>query len=144
MFVELLMKKNGKLLFGFFIVVVIATITLGGMFISNSLNTSTDTFKKDGYALSFDGDKNVKATAYTFKNGTEYQYKSTTNTISFKHENEKVNIDENTIIHYADRSIGVLKKVVGLDVSTIDREIIFYYNIYKNTQINWDSDGYSI
>ena len=144
MFVELLMKKNGKLLFGFFIVVVIATITLGGMFISNSLNTSTDTFKKDGYALSFDGDKNVKATAYTFKNGTEYQYKSTTNTISFKHENEKVNIDENTIIHYADRSIGVLKKVVGLDVSTIDREIIFYYNIYKNTQINWGSDGYSI
>ena len=72
MFVELLMKKNGKLLFGFFIVVVIATIILGGVFISDSLNTSTDTFKKDGYALSFNEEKNIKATAYTFKNGTEY------------------------------------------------------------------------
>jgi hypothetical protein len=48
MFVELLMKKNGKLLFGFFIVVVIATIIFGGIFVSNSLNTSTSTFKKDG------------------------------------------------------------------------------------------------
>lgn len=144
MFVELLMKKNGKLLFGFFIVVVIATIILGGVFISDSLNTSTDTFKKDGYALSFNEEKNIKATAYTFKNGTEYKYKATTNTIKFQHENEQVSIDENTIIHYADRSLGVLKKVVGLDLSTIDREIIFYYNIYKNTQINWSAEGYNI
>jgi hypothetical protein len=144
MFVELLMKKNGKLLFGFFIVVVIATIIFGGIFVSNSLNTSTSTFKKDGYALSFDGEKNNKATAYTFKNGTEYKYKLTTNTINFKYNNQNVNIDENTIIHYADKSVGVLKKVVGLDLSTIDREIIFYYNIYKNTQINWSAEGYNI
>ena len=37
-----------------------------------------------------------------------------------------------------------LKNVVGLDLSTIDSKIIFYYNIYKNTIIKTESDKLTI
>ena len=95
MFVELLMKKNGKILFGFFIVVFIATTVLGGMFVYNSLNTSTHEFKKAGYTLSFSGERNSKAEVYSFKNGTTYKLRGNDNTVSFEHKNTKVAIDEN-------------------------------------------------
>jgi len=144
MFVELLMKKNGKILFGFFIIVFIATTVLGGMFVYNSLNTSTHEFKKAGYTLSFSGERNSKAEVYSFKNGTTYKLRGSDNTVSFEHKNEKVDIDENTIIHYTDGALGFWKKVVGMDVSTVNNDIIFYYNIYKDTQVNKGAEGYTI
>lgn len=144
MFVELLMKKNGKLLFGFFIIVFIATTVLGGMFVYNSLNTSTHEFKKAGYTLSFSGERNSKAEVYSFKNGTTYKLRGSDNTVSFEHKNTKVDIDENAIIHYTDGALGFWKKVVGMDVSTVNKDIIFYYNIYKDTQVNKGAEGYTI
>ena len=48
---------------------------------------------------------------------------------SIQSGNKNVKIDKDTVIHYTDDSLGVLKKVVGIDVSTINNDIIFYYNI---------------
>jgi hypothetical protein len=144
MFAELLMKKNGKILFGFFLVLFVATTIVGGVFVYNSLNTTTHEFQKDGYTLTFSGEKNTKAQVYAFKNGTEYKLRGSDNTISFEYKDENVAIDENSITHYTDGSLGFWKKVVGMDVSTISNDIIFYYNIYKDTQVNKGSDGYTI
>ena len=144
MFVELLMKKNGKIIFGLFLVITVIATIFGGVLVYNSLNTDIYQFSKDGYALSFNGEKNTKAVAYSFKNGTEYQFKKNSNTINFKVAEEKVRLDENTVIHYSDDSLGVLKKVVGIDLSTVDRKIIFYYNIYKDTKITASNEGYGI
>ena len=52
---------------------MVATI-FGGVLVYNTLNTDIYQFSKDGYTLSFNGEKNTKAVAYSFKNGTEYQY----------------------------------------------------------------------
>ena len=144
MFVELLMKKNGKIIFALFLILTVAASIFGGVLVYNSMNTDIYKFDKDGYALTFNTQNNTKAQAYSFKNGSEYQYKKNSNTINFKYEEEKVRLDENTIMHYSDGSLGVLKKVVGIDVSTIDRPIIFYYNIYKDTKISSTSEGHSI
>ena len=78
MFVELLLKKNGKILFAVFLLLFFVTVIIGTMFVINSINTSVKTFDKDGYALFLDDTKNVKAEAYSFKSGTEYKYKKTT------------------------------------------------------------------
>lgn len=144
MFVELLMKKNGKIIFALFLILVVAASIFGGVLVYDAMNTDIYTFTKDGYALTFSAQNNTKAQAYSFKNGSEYQYKKNSNTINFEVEEEKVRLDENTIMHYSDGSLGVLKKVVGIDVSTVDRNIIFYYNIYKDTKITATTDGHSI
>lgn len=144
MFVELLMKKNGKIIFALFLMLVVAATIFGGVLVYNTMNTDVYQFTKDGYVLVFNAKNKTKATAYSFKNGSEYQYKKNSNTINFEYEEEKVRLDENTIMHYSDGSLGVLKKVVGLDVSTVDRNIIFYYNIYKTTKINSTAEGFSI
>ena len=144
MFVELLMKKNGKIIFALFLILVVAASIFGGVLVYDAMNTDIYTFTKDGYALTFSTQNNTKAQAYSFKNGSEYQYKKNSNTINFEVEEEKVRLDENTIMHYSDGSLGVLKKVVGIDVSTVDRNIIFYYNIYKDTKITATTDGHSI
>ena len=136
MFVELLMKKNGKIIFALFLILVVAASIFGGVLVYDSMNTDIYKFTKDGYALTFSTENNTKALAYSFKNGSEYQYKKNSNTINFEFEEQKVRLDENTIMHYSDGSLGVLKKVVGIDVSTVDRNIIFYYNIYKDTRNN--------
>lgn len=144
MFIELLLKKNGKILFAVFMLLFVVTVIIGTMFVVNNLNTSVKTFNKDGYALFLDETKNVKAEAYSFKSGTEYKYRKMSNSFDFLSEKENVKIDEDTIIHYTDGSLGVLKKVVGIDISTVNSDIIFYYNIYKDTQINSGKNGYNI
>ena len=144
MFIDLLLKKNGKILFFVFLILFTITTCVGIGFVVNNLNTNVLQFEKDGYALFLDEVKSAKAEAYSFNSGTEYRYKKSSETISFKSDDKNVKVDRDTVIHYADDSLGVLKKVVGIDVSTVNSEIIFYYNIYKDTKINSDKDGFSI
>ena len=129
MFIELLMKKNGKLLFGVFLVVFVVATALGTVFVVNNINSVTATFNKDGYALYIGNENNAKAEAYSFKAGTDYKLKNSGSKISFESDGSNVSIDDSTIIHYSDKSVGVMKKVVGIDASTINSEVIFYYNI---------------
>lgn len=144
MFIDFLLKKNGKIMFFVFLIIFTITTCVGIGFVVNNLNTNVLEFEKDGYALFLDDTKSVKAEAYSFNSGTEYRYKKSSETISFKSDDKNVKVDRDTIIHYSDDSLGVLKKVVGIDVSTVNDDIIFYYNIYKDTKINADKDGYNI
>lgn len=144
MFLELLMKKNGKLLFGVFVVLFIAAVSVGAVFIFNNLNTVSSTFDKDGYALYISSNKEAKASTYPFSSGTNYTYNKKNDKISFVSENDNVAIDEDTIIHYSDNSLGLLKKGVGIDANDIDKDLIFYYNIFKNTSVEYSKDGYKV
>ena len=66
MLIELLLKKNGKVLFFVFLSLFIITTIVGTMFVVNSININVKTFDIDGYALFLDNSKNVKAEAYSF------------------------------------------------------------------------------
>lgn len=138
------MKKNYGLFVGF-IVIVIAIITVGIFYVFGNVGSKEYTFNKDGYALFVKENNNYKAESLSFTNGSVYTYKKSNNKIVFKSTNEgNVSIDDSTIVHYTDDSLLVLKNVVGLDLTSIDSELIFYYNIYKNTNINFDNGGYTI
>ena len=138
------MKKNGKLLFGIFLVVFVVATALGTVFVVNNINSVTATFNKDGYALYIGNESNAKAQTYSFKAGTDYKLKKSGSKISFESDDGSVSVDDSTIIHYSDKSIGVMKKVVGIDASTINSEIVFYYNIFKDTKIEYSKGEYKI
>ncbi|MBQ4262705.1 MAG: hypothetical protein IJB83_00475 [Bacilli bacterium] len=144
MIIKLLMKKNGKLLFGTFIFVFLLAVILATIFITNNINKEILTFTKDGYALYNNDIKESKIETYPFKAGTNYKYNKSNEKISFESQNDKVVIDDATIIHYTDNSLEVMKKVVGIDVNTINNSIIFYYNIFKDTKIEYVKGGYKI
>ena len=137
------MKKNYGLFIGF-ILVILALITIGVFYVFGNVGSKEYTFNKDGYAL-YVNEKDFKAESYSFTNGSIYSFKKSNNKIVFKSSNDgNVSIDDSTIVHYTDDSLLVLKNVVGLDLNTVDNDLIFYYNIYKNTNINFDNGGYTI
>ena len=61
MFIDLLLKKNGKILFFVFLVIFMVTTSIGIVFVVNNLNTNVLKFDKDGYALYLDEVKSAKA-----------------------------------------------------------------------------------
>ena len=138
------MKKNYGFFIGF-IIVVLAIISFSVFYVLNNVNGESYTFNKDGYALYVSEKSNFKTDSYSFVNGSTYNYKKTNGRISFEStEKGNVNINNSTIVHYTDNSLLVLKNVVGLDLKKIDSKIIYYYNIYKNTNINFENGVYSI
>ena len=89
MFIDFLLKKNGKIMFFVFLIIFTITICGGIGFVVNNLNTNVLQFEKDGYALFLDDVKSAKAEAYSFNSGTEYRYKKSSETISFKSDDKK-------------------------------------------------------
>ena len=61
MFVELLMKKNGKIIFALFLILTVAASIFGGVLVYDAMNTDIYKFTKDGYALTFSTENNTKA-----------------------------------------------------------------------------------
>ena len=130
--------KN-KWIFYLFVLIAVGLSVFGVIYVVNSMSTETHSFSSDGYAL-YSDNKDTKPASYSFTNGTDYSYKKLKNNITFTSTDGNVAIDESTFIHYANKSYMPLKNVVGLDLSTIDSKIIFYYNIYKNTNYKSNTD----
>lgn len=138
-------KSKNLGLFIVFIIVLVAAVGYGIFYVFNNVNSETYTFNKDGYALYVSEKDNYRTDSYSFTNGSNYSYKKTNGKISFESsDNGNVNIDDSTVVHYTDNSLLVLKNVVGLDLKNIDKDIIYYYNIYKNTNINQEQGVYYI
>ena len=136
--------KKGKIAFIVFLIFTIGVIGYGIYYALGNLNSETYEFLSDGYALYVEDNGEFKTQSFSFSSGTKYSYKKTSDDITFNSTEGNVSIDESTLIHYTNNSIMALKNIVGLDLTTIDKNIIFYYNIYKNTLINDSQDGYYI
>ena len=105
-------------------------------YVFNNVTTEEYLFTKDGYALYTSYKDDYKTSSYSFVNGSSYNFKKSNGKINFDSVDDgNVSIDDSTIIHYADNSLLVLKKVVGIDLSTISNPIILYYNIGVLQQI---------
>lgn len=135
---------RNKMFFAVFVVLMLGAIGYGVYYVLNGITAETYEFSKDGYALFTDAKNDLTTQSLSFSGGTKYNYKKLNDKISFESKEGNVNIDESTVIHYADNSLLVLKNVVGLDTSTVDSKIIFYYNIYKNTEIEYEDGKYVI
>lgn len=137
------MRRNG--IIGFlFTVLLIGVIAYGGLFVFNRFNREIETFKNDGYSIVLD-ENNIKSRVLSFRSGTTYTYNKFDDVISYTSlENEKAKLDDSSILHFDDKSLMVLKNTVGVNLDLIDKPIIFYYNIFKNTEINYKDKKYYV
>ena len=137
------MKKNSIISF-VFVILLICVIAYGGIFVYRRFSRESATFKNDGYSVIID-DKSIKSKALSFKSGATYTYNKFNNIISYTSlEKEKAKLDNSSLLHFEDKSLMVLKNAVGINLDLIDSPIIFYYNIFKNTEINYKDNKYSI
>lgn len=132
-----------KIFSALFIIITIVLIICGLVIVIDEKNYQTGLFTNDGYAVVLNDNKN-KTNILTFQNGTKYNYKKYNNKVSFSSNDGNVKVDDSTVIHYQDKSLLVLKDTVGVDINTVDNTIIFYYNIFRNTQIKYENNKYKI
>ena len=131
------MVKSSKLrniLYSLFVVVIVGLVIYGVLIVRRNANSSVNTFTSDGYAI-YLTPNSIKASVAPFKNGEEYAYKKYGNKVAIDSKNGKTTIDDDSVIHYQNGNIIVLKNTVGIDLETIDDELILYYNLFKNTEI---------
>ena len=137
-------RAKYKILFGFFILILIGLICYGIFYFVNNINSESYSFQTDGYTIKLSSNM-ITPETYSFSSGEEYNYKKYNDNITFNSkEKGNVAINPNNMIHYQDGSLLTLKNMVGLDLNNIDNNIIFYYNIYKNTLINKKDGVYYI
>ena len=141
------MVKSSKLrniLYSLFVVVIVGLVIYGVLIVRRNANSSVNTFTSDGYAI-YLTPNSIKASVAPFKNGEEYAYKKYGNKVAIDSKNGKTTIDDDSVIHYQNGNIIVLKNTVGIDLETIDDELILYYNLFKNTEIKHDeANGYYV
>ena len=99
-------KKN-KIIFSIFIVLTLCVIGYGIFYVLTGITSETYEFTKDGYALYASTEDALTTESLSFKSGTKYSYKKLNDNISFVSKDGNVNIDESTVIHYADSSLLV-------------------------------------
>ncbi len=136
------MKKTKFAFFLFIVVLVVCTI-FGVNIIRKNLDAESGKFSFDGYALVLNN-KATKSEILTFNRDTVYSYKKYDDKVSFVSNDKKVKVDDSTIMHFQDKSLLVLKNTVGINLNSIDSPIIFYYNIFKNSMINYTDKKYTI
>ena len=125
-------------------VLLIGIISGGIFFLVDNFNQETGTFSNDGYAVVLDKNS-AKVKMLSFKSGTTYNYNKFDDSIRYQSvEKENAKINDTNVIHYQDKSLMILKNMVGVNLSTIDNNIVFYYNIFKNTEIKYGDDKYYI
>ena len=137
-------KARYKVLFTIFTLALIGLISYGIFYFVNNINSESYSFQTDGYTIKLSSNM-ITPETYSFRSGEEYNYKKYNENITFKSDdNKNVVIGPTNMIHYQDGSLLTLKNMVGLDLNNIDNNIIFYYNIYKNTLINKKDGSYYI
>ena len=133
-------NKLRKFLYYVFVIAIIGTIAYGAMLVYQNANVSVSSFTSDGYAI-YASANSIKSSVYPFRNGDVYAYKKRNNKISFESDNQDIYVDDDTVMHYQNGNLVILKNVVGIDLEEIDKELILYYNLFKNTEIKSDSAG---
>ena len=125
------------------IVIMIFGITYMGI---KKYQSSMKTFSKAGYIIDVNKttEGNEKSTVYYFNNETKYKNRYDEKIIFDDVNGQKVGVSQASFIHYDDKSIGVLKKSVILNLNEIEEQIPKYYNIFSNAILQKNKDSYSV
>lgn len=137
------MMKKGKIVFGIFLILIVGIIGFGIYYVYNNVNVETYIFANDGYVIQMESGKS-KADVFPFAVGSDYNYKKYNDKITFVSNSKEKRVDNSSVIHYNDGGLTVLKNTVALNLDSVDNSIIFYYNIFKNTKIEYENEKYVI
>lgn len=139
------MLKNKSIII--VIIMVAIFLSFGGYILFQNKKVASVDFKKDGYILSGFDKTNLAESAsmqYYFKSGTKYKA-SYSDKISFKDVNSKdVLVDKANFVHFTDGSISSLSNGVLLNINELGKSNQNYYNVYENTVLLKNSNGYSV
>ncbi len=135
--------KKGKIVFGIFVILIVGIIGFGIYYVYNNVNVETYIFANDGYVIQMESGKS-KADVFPFAVGSDYNYKKYNDKITFVSNSKEKRVDNSSVIHYNDGGLTVLKNTVALNLDSVDNSIIFYYNIFKNTKIEYENEKYVI
>jgi len=125
-------------------IIAVAILITSFMFAINYRKESVSYFYDSGYIISNlyeDGANNVNK--LYFENETSY--KKYDDTYSFTNsEGEKVNVNEESFVHYSSGSIMSLKKGVAIDLDDIDSKLISYYSVFEGSLLTKKNEVYEI
>ena len=128
-------------------VILIIGIGLASVLFYNTKQVNEKAYKSfsdSGYVLQSKEENQNEIERYYF--GSEQKYKQNYNEkITFEDTNgEKVTSDLNNYIHYSNGSISAFKNGVLVDLTMIDTDPIFYYNVAANSTLTKYGDSYKI
>lgn len=139
------MIKNKSIVF--ILIISLLLISFGVFFAAHSFNSTKNIFLQDGYVLEYQNNLasvEGKSIQYHFQAGDTYQSRYP-QCIAFNDtQNERIVADENSFLHYADGSFGALKKGVVLNLSTLNDDLINYYNVSPESIMQNNGKSYSL
>lgn len=128
------------------IIIIVMIFVLGGIsfyFGIKKVNSSYQKFYNDGYIIA-ETNESGSSNKYYFSGNSKYKTNfDETITITDTSDN-KVSIQNNSFVHYNDKSLGATKKSVLLDLDSMDGKILKYYNFYDDTILNYKKDAYAL
>lgn len=128
-------------------IILLIGIVLASVLVTNTVKVQEKaykTFNDSGYVLQSKDDNQNQVERYYFSGDQKYKqnYKKE---ITFEDTNgTKVSTNNNNFIHYTDGSISAFKNGVLVDITTIDNDPIFYYNVLANQILTKKGDSYTI
>lgn len=131
----------------YIITILLMGIALISVLVWNMKKIEDKTYKAftdAGYILQSQEASQNEVKRYYF--GAEEKYKENYNTqIVFNDTNgEKIISNKNNFIHYTDGSISSFKNGVLVEMTEVDNDPIFYYNIHENKILKKTSNKYTI
>ncbi len=125
-------------------IIVITMLIVSFVFAINYKNKSVNYFSSSGYIISNLGDGNSNINKLYFEQNTSYKSNNKDGYTFSNSNGEKVEITEESFVHYSDGSIMSLKKGVAIDLNEIDSKLINYYNIFENSVLRKEAAVYKI
>ena len=126
-------------------VFVIVMLVTSFVFAINHKNKNLNYFSDSGYVISSLGKEEIdNVNKLYFKQNTAYKSNSDNGYTFSNSDGEKVEIPQESFVHYSNGSIMSLKKGVAIDLNEIDSKIIKYYNIFEGSVLNKETNLYKI
>ena len=130
-----------------FLFIILSVVFISGLSIYLGIvfnNRNKHVFVTEGYVLKSSNDLSFQAEKYYFNEETSYESKYDDSVLFSDVDGNKVNVPNNTFIHYINGGASVLKKSVILDFKDLNSEIVKYYNLFENTLIEKNNAHYVI
>ena len=107
-----------------------------------------EVFTQEGYIISSTYENaSINTTKYYFTEDTKYKTNYNSQVSFNNSDNEVVEVDDTSYVHYINGGIGVLKKTALLDLNTLatgEGTLVKYYNMFPTSILNKESNQYNI
>ena len=98
-------------------------------------------FQNEGYILDNLSSENSR---YYFDDNTTYKKNLSSNIVFKDVDQTDVEVSEDSFVHYTNGDIGFLKNGALVDLGTISKSTINFYNICKGSILNYRNRGYYV